>query len=577
MSRNWWTKVVVLFCITAASIWMVTPSLLNWEVDRASYWFKQRINLGLDLQGGLYMALGVDFSKVFQEVVRRQGESLEERAKQKDIACGPYKIPEKQEDKEDPRVSMACPTKEAKEKLHALIKSDFELFRITDDKANEFELGLSKLYRDQVREKTISQSIEVIRNRIDEFGVAEPIITSQGTDRLSVELPGIKDVERAKELIGRTAKLEFKIVENEQLSSDAVAALVSEIEVQNNLRYKEGEKFSEYVKKINEYAKSKLPAGTEIAFEREGGRHAVGTAEDATLTRIPYILSVKTAVTGDDLQDAYVQIDPSNNMPQVALTFNPKGAQVFEKVTEENIRRQMAIVLDGIVHVAPMISNKISNGQAVITLGQADYNAMLNEAKDIAIVLRAGALPAQLEFLEERVIGPSLGSDSIQKGKWATLIGCLAVFLFMLVYYRLSGLIADFSLLLNVLFVLAILVSLEATLTLPGIAGIALTVGIAVDSNVVIYERIREELRAGKPSKVAVDLGFNRAFRTILDANIVNAVAAFILFQYGTGPIKGFAVTLLIGILTTLFTAVFVCRLLFDWYLDKCDVKELSI
>jgi protein-export membrane protein SecD len=478
---------------------------------------------------------------------------------------------------EDPRINVECPNADAKGKLYQLVKRDFDSLRITDEKPNGYQFGISKLYKDTIREKTISQSIEVIRNRIDEFGVAEPVITSQGTDRLSVELPGIKDVERAKELIGRTAKLEFKIVDNESKSPDEVAALVSEIEAKNNVKYKEGERFSEYVRKINDFAKGKIPAGTEIAFEREGKRRGAEQPEADKLGRIAHLLKAKAEVTGDDLKDAYVQIDPQDNRPQVGLRFNATGAEKFDRVTGENIKKQLAIVLDGIVHSAPVIQSRIPNGVAQITLGFGDYNQLMTEAKDLAIVLRAGALPAQLDFLEQRVVGPSLGADSIQKAKLASLIGCLMVFFFMLVYYKLSGLIADVSLILNVLMVMAILVGMDATLTLPGIAGVALTVGIAVDSNVVIYERIREELRLGKGPKAAVEMGFDKAFRTILDANVTNAVAAIVLFNYGTGPIKGFAVTLLVGIITTLFTAIFVCRLMFDWYTDRFEVKELSI
>ncbi|MBI3543931.1 MAG: protein translocase subunit SecD [Deltaproteobacteria bacterium] len=349
--------------------------------------------------------------------------------------------------------------------------------------------------------------------------------------------------------------------------------MVSEIEAKNNVHYVEGERFSDYVRKVNELAKGKIPAGTEIAFEREGRR----AGSEGRLGRIAYLLHNKADVTGDDLKDAYVQIDPQDNKPQVGLRFNSTGAEKFDHVTGENVHKQLAIVLDGIVHSAPNIIQRIPSGVAQITLGTGDYNTLLKEAKDLAIVLRAGALPAQLEFLEQRVVGPSLGADSITKGKFASIVGILAIFLFMAFYYRVSGVIADFSLMLIVLFTLAILVGMEATLTLPGIAGIALTVGIAVDCHVVIYERIREEVRAGKPPKVAVSAGFRKALTTILDANVTNAIAAIVLFNYGSGPIKGFAVTLLIGIVTSLFTAVFVCEMVFEWWLDKFDVRELSI
>lgn len=574
MSRKWWLKFsFLIFVIAGASIY-IAPTVFSLDPQKTKFFFKQKINLGLDLQGGVYMVLGADFKKVYADVADRLAETLTDDMKKKNVACAPAKMTatENGQPSDDPRIAVECSTADAKQALYKLVKADFDNLRVTDEKEKAYQFGISKLYKDNVREKTLSQSIEVIRNRIDEFGVAEPVITSQGTDRLSVELPGVKDVERAKDLIGRTAKLEFKLVDDSK-NADDVNALVSEIEAKTGVAYKEGEKFSDYVKKINELAKGKIPEGTVIAFERENRKANIA----GKFGRIPFLLKSKTEVTGEDLKDAYVQIDPQDNRPQVGLTFNTRGAETFGKVTAENIHRQLAIVLDGIVHSAPVIQSRIPNGRAQITLGTGDYSVLLTEAKDLAIVLRAGALPAQLEFHEQRVVGPSLGADSIQKGKVASIVGSLAVFLFMLFYYRKSGLIADLSLLLNVAFVLAILVGMDATLTLPGIAGIALTVGIAVDSNVVIYERIREELRAGKPPRFAVDSGFEKAFHTILDANVTNAFAAIVLLNYGTGPIKGFAVTLLIGIITTLFTAVFVSRLLFDWHLEKHEVKELSI
>lgn len=575
MSRSWWGKLALLIVVTIGAVVYVTPTVLNLDPQKSNFFFKQKINLGLDLQGGVYMVLGVDFRKVFGDVADRLADNLNEDMKKKGISCKPATVAKSEggQPTDDPKINLDCSNADAKQKVYALVKKDYDTFRITEDNGANYQFGISKLYKDNVREKTISQSIEVIRNRIDEFGVAEPVITSQGTDRVSVELPGIKDVDRAKELIGRTAKLEFKIVDTEHMSHDEIAALVSEIEAKNSLSYKEGERFSDYVRKINELAKSKIPAGTEVAFEREGHR----ANSEGKLGRIAYLLRQKADLTGDDLKDAYVQIDPQDNKPQVGLRFNAAGADKFDRVTGENVHKQLAIVLDGIVHSAPNIMGRIPSGVAQITLGQGDYNTLLKEAKDLAIVLRAGALPAQLEFLEQRVVGPSLGADSIAKGKYASIVGILAIFLFMAVYYRVSGVIADFSLLLIVLFTLAILVGMEATLTLPGIAGIALTVGIAVDCHVVIYERIREEVRAGKAPKAAVNAGFKKALTTILDANVTNAIAAVVLFNYGSGPIKGFAVTLLIGIVTSLFTAIFVCEMVFEWWLDKFDVRELSI
>ncbi len=570
MSRSWWGKFLLLVFFVVLSGVYVYPTLSNLDVEKSKFPFKQKINLGLDLQGGLYLVLGVDFNKVFKDVVERQSNSVKDRLKEKGINVTSVKTIVEGVSKDDPRVAIDFDAGR-RDDLYQILKKEFWTLRLAGESSGHFELGLSHDYRNEVRERTLNQSIEVIRNRIDEFGVSEPAITSQGTDRVVVELPGVREIDRAKDLIGRTAKLEFKIVDDKSMNPGELAALIADLEKKNDAAYKDGQKFSEYVRKMNDLAKGKIPADDEIAFERP----KMGQTEG----RIPYLLHSKAQVTGDDLQDASVQLDPENRRPNVSFSLNPRGASLFEKLTGDNIGHRLAIVLDNIVHSAPVINSKIG-GHGQITLGRGDGDALMKEAKDLAIVLRAGALPAQLDFLEQRVVGPSLGQDSIHKGAMASLIGSLAVFAFVAIYYKVSGLIAVVSLILNVLFVLACLVGLEATLTLPGIAGIALTVGIAVDSNVVIYERIREELRHGKRALSAVEAGFQKAFRTILDANVTNAAAGIVLLMYGTGPIKGFAVTLLIGIVTTLFTAVFVCRLIFDIYLRMLENRgsnELSI
>lgn len=574
MPKNWWGKLIFLLFVTVLSVVYVIPTVAGLNLETTKFPFKQKINLGLDLQGGLYMVLGVDFNKVYKDVLDRQESSLQSRLKDKNVSVQGIKIIRDGVPVDDPLIEVTF-DQANREGVYGLIKKEYQYsLRMVTDTPGKIQLGLSHDYRTEVRDRTISQSIEVIRNRIDEFGVAEPSITSQGTDRVVVELPGVKDVERAKDLIGKTAKLEFKIVDDAAMPGSQLTALVSELEKTNNLTYKEGQKFSEYSDKINELAKAKLPEGKMIAFERPK------TAKGAeTAARIPLLVPIKADMTGEDLQDASVQIDQQDRKPLVAFQFNPRGAALSERVTGDNIHKRMAIVLDNIIQSAPVIQSRISD-RGQITLGNGDYDATLKEAQDLAIVLRAGALPAQLEFQEQRVIGPSLGQDSIHRGALASIIGSLLVFLFVAFYYRVSGLIAVFSLLLNVLFVLACLVGLDATLTLPGIAGIALTVGIAVDSNVVIYERIREELRAGKNAHGAVESGFQKAFRTIMDANVTNAAAAVVLLMYGTGPIKGFAVTLLIGIVTTLFTAVFVCKVIFDAYLNSLEqrgIKQISI
>lgn len=578
MSRSWWSKFIFLIAVTVVAAIYVYPTIGNIDLEHTKFPFKQKINLGLDLQGGLYMVLGVDFNKVYKDVIERQGASLVERMGDKGIPAKgtPHTLTEGLP-ADDAHIAVSFdPAK--RDELYDLLKKEYWSLRLVAEKPGEFELGLAHDFKSEVRDRTINQSIEVIRNRIDEFGVSEPSITSQGSDRVVVELPGVKEVDRAKDLIGRTAKLEFKMVDDKSMNPGQVAALVTDLEKANNFSYKGGDqKFSDYVNKLNELAKGKIPAEDMIAFER---RSAPGAPKGTEQIRVPYLLHAHSDITGDDLQDASVTINQEKQTPEVAFSLNPRGASTFAKLTEQNVGHAMAIVLDNIVYSAPVINGPIPGGHGVITLGRGDRDDMMKEAKDLAIVLRAGALPAQLEFLEQRVVGPSLGQDSIKKGAIASLIGAIAVFIFVGVYYQVSGMIAVFSLILNVLFVLAILVGLEATLTLPGIAGIALTVGIAVDSNVVIYERIREELAVGKRPSGAIESGFQKAFRTIMDANVTNAVAAMVLLFYGTGPIKGFAVTLMIGIVTTLFTAVFVCKVIFDAYLvhlEKTGAKTVSI
>jgi protein-export membrane protein SecD len=383
-----------------------------------------------------------------------------------------------------------------------------------------------------------------------------------------VQLPGVRDIERAKELIGKTAKLEFKIV-NDTIPPATLQTWMEKATAAG-ITYKKGEKFSDYLKKMNEFLAKDLPDGHELAFEKS-------STNDETLN-IPYVIEATPRITGDDLADARVLIDQQKNQPYVSMEFKTAGAKRFEEATGANIGRRMAVVLDGNVYSAPNIQAKIAGGQAQITLGSgANFNKTMSEARDLALVLRAGALPVQLDFLEQRTVGPNLGNDSIQSAKFASIVGCILVFIFAVVYYRFSGVIAIVTLLLNVLFTVAILVAMEATLTLPGIAGIALTVGMAIDTNIIIFEKIRDELRKGLSSVKAYELGFDSALWTILDAHITQAAAGFCLLNFGTGPIRGFAVTLLVGIAVTVYTAYYVSHILYELYMEKTGSKALSI
>jgi len=386
------------------------------------------------------------------------------------------------------------------------------------------KVDTSKL-SDKAKEDAVERALEIIRNRIDQFGVREPLIQIQGADQIVVQLPGMTDRKRALELIGRTALLEFKLVSNDTKAiSDAIAGNV--------------------------------PEGFELK-ELEGEK---------------LLLSKTPAVTGEYLETADVKFDQSAfGQPIVGMKLKGDGIKKFADLTKNNVGRRLAIVLDGNIYSAPRIDEPIPTGEAVIS-----GRFTPDEAKDLAIVLRSGSLPAPLIIEEERTVGPLLGQDSIRKGLFACLIGASLVFLFMVFYYGATGLIADFALLFNVFIILGGLGLFHATLTLPGIAGIILTIGMAVDANVLINERMRDELALGRPLRTAVVNGYNKAFSAIFDSNVTTLIAAFFLFQFGTGPIRGFAVTLTIGLVASMFTAIVVTRLIFDFLLYKNAIKGLS-
>ncbi len=466
------------------------------------------------------------------------------------------------------------------------------------------------------------RALEVIRSRVDQFGVTEPSIQPQGSDRIIVQLPGIQEIERAKELIGQTALLEFKLVQpvstlqealtkideslalkktKEAADTTATAAATAAADTSGidsllagATEEAEDEKrpFSRYLGFADQSAQANplvleenvpavkvlladpavqrlLPPGTAFAWARET------TTLEGQAYRGLYLLKKNSELTGAAIQNAIVRIglDRDNpNAPGVELTLNSKGRRVFAKVTGENVGRRLAIVLDAEVHTAPNILDRIPSGVASITGSFTDA-----EAKVLAIVLRAGALPAPIEILEERSVGPSLGKDSIDAGVKACWIGFLFIVAFMVFYYRITGLIANVALFLNLVILLASMVVIDATLTLPGIAGVLLTLGMAVDANVLINERVREELRLNKTMRSAVEAGYNRALTTIIDTNVTTVLTTMFLLFYGTASIKGFAVTLIIGLTISMFTAVFVTRILMDLMIAKFHVKRLSI
>lgn len=523
--------VTILLCL--AALIYLTPTLTS---DLPESWKKylptDRIHLGLDLQGGMHLVLEVQTAAAVESTLERTMGDLKENLMDKRVR---FKLRERTKDKDMAFEFPDTPSRDAFEKL---LKDEYPDLEIATSEMTEGKGLLTLKIRDkrasEIKKMAVEQSLETIRNRVDQFGISEPEIIPQGTDRIIVQLPGVKDTARAKSLIGRTALLEFKLVDDEHSLDDAL--------------------------------KGNIPEGSLIAYESHTDRASGRRSQN------PILLKSKSLLTGDALESAKVQIGDRFGEPHVSLKFNAQGAKDFDRITGENVKKRLAIVLDGMVHSAPVIQERISGGQAQIT-----GSFTMEEATDLAIVLRAGALPAPVNILEERTVGPSLGQDSIDKGTWASIIAGILILIFMVIYYRLSGLVADVALAMNMLLLLGVMVAFKATLTLPGIAGIVLTMGMAVDANVLINERIREELRLGKTLRAAIEAGYTKAFITIFDSNVTTLVAALFLFGFGTGPVKGFAVTLTIGIVVSMFTSIVVTRIIFDYLIWNRKVQRISI
>tara|TARA_Y100000816_G_scaffold292606_1_gene289032 strand:+ start:7137 stop:9050 length:1914 start_codon:yes stop_codon:yes gene_type:complete len=584
------------------------------------------IKQGLDLKGGMYIALEVDVPTLIENIAinkDRKLSSVFEQIRQK-----------------------------------TLLSPETDFFVIFSNLVNENKIKLSRYYYDYgsntdviiaslkaEAEDAIDRVLEILQNRIDQFGVAEPTIQKQGTQRIIVELAGVQNSERARSLLESTALLEFYIVKDITTTNDlmikvdqilkkdkSVSSLANEIKSTSSLNDEPSDVASENdqsvsvselfgasdqsaitdsvtvnddifaerpfssmlrslgnsigvpekntfaVKKMIERAdvKERLASiGGEFLFGPKAEEYVLN---DGSVERMfpLYLLDDKAELTGGVVEEAKANLGPqgttSAGQPIVNLSMNSDGARKWSIMTGSNIGRQVAIVLDKKVHMAPNIREKISGGGTLI-----EGFANIDEAKDIAIVLRAGALPAPVKIIEERVVGPSLGAESVKSGTQSVLIGLAIVLVFMIFYYRASGGIADFALIWNIVLVLAILASLQATLTLPGIAGLILTVGMSIDANVIIFERIREELDKGKTAKAAIDGGYNRALTTIVDANMTTLIAALVLWQFGTGPIRGFATVLFWGILISMFTAIFVTRSIFNVFINRKSFTKISI
>ncbi|MBV8356813.1 MAG: protein translocase subunit SecD [Deltaproteobacteria bacterium] len=512
--------------LVAAAIILLLPSLQfslpDWMQPLESL---PKIQLGLDLQGGTHLLLEVKLQEAVKTSLRRRGDDIEREAKDNKLSAPLIN--------QSPDGSLLIKLTNPAERsaFQDLMSRAFADLTVVPapNQAGAYVANFTEPEVVQIRTNAMDQALETIRNRIDQLGVRETTVAREGENDILVQLPGIQDPERAKELIGKTAVLEFKLLDDKHTVADAV--------------------------------RQGPPAGDEILY---GPPQAGGPP--------PYLVESPVLMTGDVVTDARVREGGRMEGPYVEVRLNRRGTDIFAALTSQNVGRNLTIVLDSTVYSAPVIKEPIPGGDVQIT-----GNFSFEEAHNLAIVLRSGSLPAPVEIIEERTVGPSLGRDSIRQGELSFVVGAIAVLAFMVIYYSGAGVLADLGLILNILLLVCVMAALQATLTLPGIAGIVLTLGMSVDANVLVNERMREELRAGKSPREAVKTGYERAWSAIRDSNISTFVAGLILFQFGTGPVNGFAVTLCVGVLTGVFSCFVVTRAWYDWKISMRRLNAISV
>ena len=514
----------IILIVLLGALYYAFPTYRAYQTGVDPQTVENKVNLGLDLQGGMYLDIEIKADDAVKEILRRTAEELED-----------LMIDEQVDFVEVRQTSDSLIVEMESGRKVQLDQAPYDRFLVQFDQSDQGDLTFLKLRLEEaelIKENAVSQALEVLRNRIDSLGISEPSLQQQGVNNIVIQLPGLKDRDRAIELIGPQAVLQFQLVNN-NATPDSYNRLTEVV------------KYEEIWDKVT----NKL------------------------ISKRPYVLEKKILMTGEFIRDARVRIDSQDNRPYVSLSFDSIGADKFAKITRRNVGRNMAIVLDDKVQSAPVIREAITGGEASIS-GQFT----VEEADTLKIVLRSGSLPAPIEIREERTVGASLGEDSVNQGLNSLMIGSVLVLVFMLIYYRLAGVFAVVALIFNVILIISVLGAFGATLTLPGMAGIVLTIGMAVDANVLIFQRIREEIKRTENPRAAIQEGFGKAFRTILDANVTTLFAALALLQFGTGPIKGFAVTLSIGIIASMFTAIMVTRFFFDFvYLRRTKLRSLSI
>ncbi len=588
MHRSWQIKTGMVVVAAVLAIMSLVPTVFTpskdsgeanpeWLTSYEEVW-NRRLSLGLDLQGGLLLQYKVEVEKAVRDKVDRLEEDMVKRLK---AADGALEVTSEREGEVSFYLTFADPSK-IEAALNEDLMSYFSEMLRSDLPDGRIKFEMDPAYIEQTQEYAMEQAIGTIRERVDALGVSEPDIKKSGKSDIVVQLPGLgeEDFERAKNLIGTTAQLEFKMVDESGFAGffNSVAKdLPPGLRLDNSSGTTITGKSKEDLKK---FFAGKVPADKQVVYEEivfYVDAEKTIRDEEKSFWR-SHLVFDRTELTGEYITNSQISTDSRTNKPYVSLTFDSTGAEIFGKITTENVGKRFGVILDDVLKSDPVINEPIPGGRAQINMGgYKSYSEIFQEAKDLTIVLRHGALPAPIHKEFETSVGPSLGADSVTKGRNALLVASIFVVIFMLIYYKVSGVIANVALILNVVFIMAGLTALNATLTLPGIAGIILTIGMAVDANVIIFERVREELRMGKSPKAAVDAGYAKALSAVLDANITTGIAGVVLMQYGSGPIRGFAVTLLIGIISSVFTAVVVTRLFYDFINDKYKPATLSI
>ena len=603
MNNKLRTRLLLILFIFGLGIYSLWPTIKyqllsdteknNLSKDEVEYLEENTIKQGLDLKGGIYIVLEVDLPQLVNNLAKNKDKKF-------DIFLNDLK--------------------------DGYTNNSVDFFELFDSKATNQDLKLPRYFitygktKDQIIEQlqfeandSINRIIEIIQNRVDQFGVSEPTIQKQGNDRVMIELAGIQDSERARGLLQSTALLELMIVKDVESTNTIIRQIDNLSSSENQIGIKSqndnatnvGDLFSSD-NEVNDlqFSSLLLGVGNDLAVDEENleqlnsilsqdnvkqlleatGSNFLFSNSSKTFLNdfgeeeevyIIYHLANNAELTGGVIENAQVRLSQSGvtaGQPIVQMEMSSTGSREWARITGANIKKRIAIVLDKKVHMAPVINSQIFGGATVI-----EGLDSVEEAEDIAIVLRAGALPVPVTIIDQKIVGPSLGADSVRQGTSSILIGLVLVILFIIFYYRMSGFIASFSLIWTLILLLGILALLQATLTLPGIAGLILTVGVSIDANVIIFERIREELRKGKTVRSAIDAGYQRAITTIVDANLTTGIAAGILYQYGTGPIKGFATVLFWGIVVSMFTAIIVTRFLFDFTTSRKNLEKLSI